>query len=354
MNIFIKEYCPKVKTVYLWMDYCCVLQDLNNDSSSTQRKTISLENVIQLCDCIYTPLYSAKDIDKDADLLLYSESSNFQWYNLKSPKQLHAWHDEQSGFLRRSWCRLEIFYNLNLPVRKQPEKAKCFTKCMKHFLIIGSRPHFIYNGIVKKVGVDPHDYLLRLPLLSNKYLSDLNPIYGFFSRHYDKDVIRNLLINLRTYVKPVFQGFRGLTDDVNKALGRGEVHFGDDVYIGDFKFNFANGEGTYAFATGDYYEGFFLHGKKTGKGKLMRTNGDVYIGEFKLDEIYGKGEYTFNDESTYVGDFVRGNFEGSGLRKYPDGTEYKGDWIGNMKVHGEFKQVSVCMLYYCVLLCIIA
>jgi hypothetical protein len=86
IDIFIAEFCPLVKTVYLWMDFCCVLQDLDNDANFTSRMMVNLEQVIEACDCLFTPLYSPKDIDKDADLLTYSEHPQFSWYNQNSQK----------------------------------------------------------------------------------------------------------------------------------------------------------------------------------------------------------------------------------------------------------------------------
>ena len=59
---------------------------------------------------------------------------------------------------------------------------------------------------------------------------------------------------------------------------------------------------------GSVYEGDFVDGKRTGKGKYTYTSGSVYEGDFVDGNFTGKGKYTYANGDVYEGDFVDGNF----------------------------------------------
>ena len=65
------------------------------------------------------------------------------------------------------------------------------------------------------------------------------------------------------------------------------------------------------FANGDIYEGEFMFGQRTGKGKFTWPIGDVYEGDFMGDQMHGKGKVTFADGRLLEGVFEYGNYLGA-------------------------------------------
>lgn len=58
--------------------------------------------------------------------------------------------------------------------------------------------------------------------------------------------------------------------------------------------------GTYTWADGDKYTGFFVDGRRVGKGVLYRANGEIYDQEWKEEkfEEFNKGIPDDNENST--------------------------------------------------------
>ena len=85
----------------------------------------------------------------------------------------------------------------------------------------------------------------------------------------------------------------------------------------------------------DIYEGDYIDGKKSGKGKIIYKTGIVYDGEWKNDKKDGYGTITLSDGSlNYQGNFKNGAPDGLGTT-YSNGKKvYDGEWK-NGKKHGE-------------------
>lgn len=62
----------------------------------------------------------------------------------------------------------------------------------------------------------------------------------------------------------------------------------------------------YVLEDGSVYEGDFVNGKRTGKGKYTWPSGDVYEGDFRNNEITGKGRKTLANGTVLKGDFENG------------------------------------------------
>ena len=62
-------------------------------------------------------------------------------------------------------------------------------------------------------------------------------------------------------------------------------------------------------ASGDVYEGYWLNGLYSGKGRLAYANGDVYVGQM-----------------------TEGKRHGPGMIKYRDGSQERGTWRDDVKV----------------------
>lgn len=97
-----------------------------------------------------------------------------------------------------------------------------------------------------------------------------------------------------------------------------------------------------------YYEGNFVDGRVTGRGKLIYNKDDkwAYDGEWKDFMFHGKGTWSRDQtyiingvhygKETYMGDFVLGVREGKGLLTYGPGYVVEGVWSnGISKGQGE-------------------
>jgi len=141
----------------------------------------------------------------------------------------------------------------------------------------------------------------------------------------------------------VYQG-----DFVNgNRTGKGKYTWGDgssyegDVYEGDFVNGIQTGKGKYTWADGEVYEGDWVNGNQTGKGKKTWANGDVYEGDWVDDNQTGKGKYTWADGEVYEGDWVNGNRTGKGKKTWASGAVYEGDFVdGNRTGKGKYTWAS--------------
>lgn len=61
----------------------------------------------------------------------------------------------------------------------------------------------------------------------------------------------------------------------------------DNLYVGDWKKNRADGYGTYTWPNGDRYDGEWVACVKFGKGADFFANGDKYVGDYKDGKPHG-------------------------------------------------------------------
>ena len=79
-----------------------------------------------------------------------------------------------------------------------------------------------------------------------------------------------------------------------------------------------------------YYEGDWVFGEQTGKGKMYWNSGSkMYEGYFVDGEFHGKGTEFGHDFISFEGDWVKGEYHGKGTQYKPDGSKY---------YEGEFKK----------------
>ncbi len=105
---------------------------------------------------------------------------------------------------------------------------------------------------------------------------------------------------------------------------------GGDVYIGEFKDNKKNGQGTYIFANGDKYVGEYKDGVSHGQGTYTWADGNRYVGEFKDDKRSGQGIFTANGDK-YVGEYREDKRNGQGTFTWANGDKYIGEFKDNQK-----------------------
>lgn len=142
-----------------------------------------------------------------------------------------------------------------------------------------------------------------------------------------------------------------------KAHGSG-MAIGKDKYEGEFVQGLPQGKGTYTWADGERFVGFFdkgipqiphsgcyvadlrlrgryqgacQNGKAHGRGKA--TGIDTYEGEFSNGLTQGQGTYIWSNGDRYIGQFKAGQANGRGVMKYVDGKEEAGLWQNNELVN---------------------
>ena len=98
-------------------------------------------------------------------------------------------------------------------------------------------------------------------------------------------------------------------------------------YVGEFKDDLFNGQGTYTYPSGREYSGQFSAGNFSGIGTMSWPDGTKYVGEFKDDKFNGQGTYTYPDGTKYVGEFKDDLFNGQGTYTESDGAILEGVWF---------------------------
>ena len=101
-------------------------------------------------------------------------------------------------------------------------------------------------------------------------------------------------------------------------------------YDGDMVNGKMHGYGTYTL-DGNKYVGEFKNDNFNGQGTYISSNGDKYVGEWKNDMMHGYGTLTYSDGVKYVGEFQDSNATG-GWYYWADGrkkwayTDSQGNW----------------------------
>lgn len=117
-------------------------------------------------------------------------------------------------------------------------------------------------------------------------------------------------------------------DASNKSEPQGEfkrIEIDGDLFEGYFLNGKKNGRGKYTWANGNVYDGNWVDGKCTGKGRISWSSGASFDGEWK-DNQMSEGKYSYADGSVYEGSFKNGKYDGYGKRIYKDGDKYEGRW----------------------------
>ena len=117
-------------------------------------------------------------------------------------------------------------------------------------------------------------------------------------------------------------------DPSNKSEPQGEfkrIEIDGDLFEGYFLNGKKNGRGKYIWANGNVYDGNWVDGKCTGKGRISWSSGASFDGEWK-DNQMSEGKYSYADGSVYEGSFKNGKRDGYGKRIYKDGDKDEGRW----------------------------
>jgi len=136
---------------------------------------------------------------------------------------------------------------------------------------------------------------------------------------------------------------RSLADNTYCGIIR-EGHFGEQylecadakytwpsgiTYEGPFVATRIEGKGKYSWPDGSSYEGELLNGKRHGQGVYVSPDGTTrYEGGWLVGKRSGKGKLTYNSEGTsyFEGCWKDGKKHGYGRQLWPSGNIYEGEW----------------------------
>jgi len=126
-----------------------------------------------------------------------------------------------------------------------------------------------------------------------------------------------------------------------RGSGKGKVINTDgSSYVGDFDNGKKEGRGVFLYANGNTYNGGWLNNVKSGQGtQTLKASGEVYVGQFANDKRHGKGKATYKNGDIYDGDWVNGLREGQATYTFPNGSYYIGGFLKD-KQHGTGKQFN--------------
>lgn len=142
-------------------------------------------------------------------------------------------------------------------------------------------------------------------------------------------------------------------DAFDKSAPQGEfkrIEIDGDLFEGYFINGKKNGRGKYTWANGDVFDGNWVDGKRTGKGRITWSNGDTYEGEWKDGKLCGRGKLIQYGKSpsgetymkySYDGEWLDSKEHGHGICVEGDfGWEkmdkvFEGEWV-NGKRQGRF------------------
>ena len=96
-------------------------------------------------------------------------------------------------------------------------------------------------------------------------------------------------------------------------------------FVGEYKDDRKNGQGTFTYAGGDKFVGEFKDDRKNGQGTFTYVDGTKYVGEFKDDRRNGQGTFTWADGDKYVGEFKADLINGYGYYLYGPSDKFRGD-----------------------------
>tara|TARA_B100000315_G_C14483519_1_gene544068 strand:- start:136 stop:1089 length:954 start_codon:yes stop_codon:yes gene_type:complete len=147
---------------------------------------------------------------------------------------------------------------------------------------------------------------------------------------YDGDIVDGKMHGYGTYI---LDGNKYVGEFKNDKIdGQGTFTWSNgNKYVGEWKENVRHGAGTLAYSDGSKYVGEFKNGNIEGQGKQIWPNGDKYVGEWKDNVRHGAGTNTLPSGEKYVGEFKDGMRSGHGTNTWPDGEKYVGEFKDNMK-----------------------
>jgi hypothetical protein len=312
-----QSLAPSMEDCYVWFDFA----SLNQNAANPGLELKHLDNIMEVCDCVLTPVVDQK-WDKWS---LHLRGNLFKDYRAVS------WQSGPLAYLNRAWCRMEMLYAATIPLRKESKpggnRYLKFQGALKIAANQNRRPHILYGS---KEYYETKQ-ILTLPPLRNSYFHDFNPAEGIVRYHEDRMKIASLMLELEKYRHHDHTQYNAALHHSNRSLtstGSSSTVSSTTPYCGplDNKGR-RHGYGVLTFENGDHFEGNFQHGQREGYGILSYANGDQYRGHFHLDKRQGRGVMIYGNGNRYVGSFDRGYRNGNGVLTYADGSIYDGTFV---------------------------
>jgi hypothetical protein len=297
---------------FLWIDYSCV--------NYSEKRTIDLDEIMDVCDCIVTPL-----LNTNKEFFQIKQS----FYTLSPNSTNKCWIGSNSSYLMRTWCRLELFYSISVPLHQKKTKNENFKDILLDYSSRGKRPHFLFGRDEAAVS-----HLLLLPSISPALFDEFHPMKGINSVKTDSFLLQQLTTMLKDYLNQLIIGYDGEIAK-GKKNGFGKLRYADgSVYEGQWELDHRQGSGKFTFSSGDWYEGNFLNDCYNGLGEFRYKNGNSYEGMFESNLFHGTGKFTFSNGDIYEGDYQKGKRHGNGKFSYRNGSYYEGTFENDVK-HGK-------------------
>lgn len=326
---------------YIWFDYGCLNQDSPNPALELQH----LDKIMQMCDCVITPLYD----EGWQNWSLHLSGNIFTDYRANS------WRDGENAYLQRAWCRMEMLYAASIPLRSESRpggnRYLKFTAGLKVAADNNRRPHVLYGS---------REYnwtkqLLILPPLRNSYFHIYNPLEGHLHYTADMEKIKSLMEELKPYIQAeIEEKYEGSLDSSGCREGYGKLRYSNgDRYEGNFHKGMKEGDqynqtslliqyhyfrsqlcldlmslgyGTLYYSMGDVYRGAFFQNLRHGNGMMQYANGDCYIGEFSQNYRNGRGVLRYANGNVFEGFYGYGTQKGPGRFYSNNGDFYEGQF----------------------------
>ena len=313
-----KYFCPDMQNMYLWLDY----SSIDQDRSSSMDEWKLLNQVMRLCDIIFTPM---------VDDLWESRTYAMRPAGWMMTYPAAWWCDKVLGYLHRGWCRLEMYLAANEPlVASDAHRLDRFLHTLRSSIVEKQvRPHVLYGTHEWKTGRPP----ILLPPFPEHLYQVLDPLAptAFITKEGDRRIIQDIIRRCPRRVVP--ERYIGAMNSAGQMHGKGRYLLATgDVYEGNFVSGIMHGPGKYSYADGSSYHGEFVDGKRHGKGRLTHADGSYYEGGFEGGSFHGKGKMVCMGGGTFEGRFEDDKQNGKGRFTYPNGKVVRGVWKDGQKV----------------------
>lgn len=214
----IQQNTLNFENIYIWIDYGCINQ---NNYPEDSYKYLPL--LIEYSDCLFTPIVDNEDF-------FYEETSFGPLIDYKSK----SFQDESFGYLSRAWCRLEMFFSANIPIKNSLMRDN-FINRMKVAVLDGRRPHFIYGSKESAELLNP----IELNYLDNVSYDKLNPLKGKYTFPNDQSKIEELVLSqLLPLMRTIKPGYFGSRNHLYQKHGIGKfIDSNGDIYEGEVIIN---------------------------------------------------------------------------------------------------------------------
>ena len=148
----------------------------------------NFDEIMKIADCVFTPVLGESDGD-------ITKINN--WY---TDYVIDYWKAPQTGYVNRSWCRIEMMYAANIPVIPSAmERTDLFNGSLKHYMLHAVRPHFLFSLTEQMLQVGP----IALPPLRPHLFKHLRPEEGTVTIKGDRLKISELISQLQPFLDPI-------------------------------------------------------------------------------------------------------------------------------------------------------